>query len=168
MTLSTLVGFEEHTDPLEFHVWCITNLLNAPDAKFDVIGENGKALTDTYRYGHNTIMNEPSQGLDAWLITHHNNGAVIDWGEPEDEEMAEYYKEINRPTLSVYADFDTAYGFHGLDRTTGRIIGCTDLHRGYIARIIDEYAAPRGLTVWWQNEYTGEWHKDIEGLVDFR
>lgn len=162
MTLSTLVGFEEYTDPQEFHDWINRELLGAPYAKYDVIGPEGKYLTSTYRYGHNTVMNEPSQGLDAWAITHHNNGEVIDWGEGDDE-MTAYHEEMNRPTLSVYVDFDTAYGYRS--ESGG---GCTDLHRDYICRIIDEYATPRGLTVWWQNEYTGEWHKDIEGLVDFR
>lgn len=163
MTLSTLVGFEEYTDPQEFHDWINRELLWAPHAQFDLNGPEG----NEWGSWQNTIVNRPSQGLDAWAITHHNNGEVIEWEsylaegeEPEDEAL--------EPALRVYVDFDTAYGYRKFDPVTGERMGCTDLHREFICRIIDEYATPRNLTVWWHNEFTGEWFKDIAGLVDFR
>lgn len=158
MTLSTLVGFEEYTDPQEFHDWINRELLWAPSARFDVYGPKGTE----HGYWQNTIANQPSQGLDAWAITHHNNGEVIEW-ESHLVEGEEPHDVAEEPDLRVYTDFDTAYSYRD-----NRGFDCTDLHRYYITRIIDEYATPRDLTVWWQNEYTGEWHKDIEGLVDFR
>jgi hypothetical protein len=167
MTLSTLVGFEEYTDPQEFHDWINRELLGAPHAKYDVIGPEGKYLTDTYRYGHNTMMNDPGQGLDAWAITYHNNGAVIEW-ESHLAEGEEPEEDEDEPALRVYTDFDTPNGYRKFDPVTGERMGCTDLHREFICRIIVEYATPRNLTVWWHNEFTGGWFKDIEGLVDFR
>jgi hypothetical protein len=159
MTLSTYIGVVEPVDPAELHAWANEHLLGV---------KNPAMSTDATE-----IANEPGQGFYAWLITHHNNGEPIVWFDPTPkdetpsyydsreeylqelkEEEAEYY--TGHPTLSSYMDFDTAYSFRE------GAMGCTELHVMYLIKFAKEFAEPRGLTVWWRNEYDGTWHEGLD------
>lgn len=143
MTLSTLVGFQGQVDPEELHAWVNTHLLNEPDAIIDRLWSQ-----------ENTIANRGWQGFNAWVITHHNNGELFIWDVYDDEDGA------TGPDVHAYVDFDTAYGYRGPDGED-----CNTLHATYIVRLFNEFATPRGLKLFWQNEYTGEWFEGITRLT---
>ena len=155
MTLSTLVAITAPVDATEIHAWANRELLRAPDAEHSV--------------GSGEIANAPGQGLDAWLITRHNDGAPINWRQilyvpdekPDYEDDDDYARECARADAMAEAwavlDFDTAYGYvsDGKD--------CGGLHAEYIARICQKVGPEH---VRWQNEFTGEWHDGLDGLAD--
>lgn len=141
MTLSTKVFLSGGpVDPEELLAWINVNLLDAPDAirsDFDA------------GVGAPTISNRVGQGLDAWVIITHNNGDPINYAQHPRDAVAEI-------------DFDTAYGFRGPNGE-----GCSALHAGYIRRLLAEYVEPRGLTLAWQDEFTGAIYSGADGLEQF-
>lgn len=168
MTLSTYVAFTSPVDPRELHDWVNRELLGATDPRVEV--------------DETSIGNAPGQGFDAWAITKHNNGKPIVWLERVDvatatrpswydndqewfaalEDEERWYSKYPSNTYA-YVDFDTAYGY----RENG--MNCTMLHASYIVRLFKEFAEPRGIDIYWRNEYTGEWYKNLDaaGLEDF-
>jgi hypothetical protein len=159
VTLATRIGFEEYTDPLKLHQWVNKVLLQAVNPVYTVTGPEG--IESSYglgAYDHSTVRNRVAQGFDALVSTHHNEGQPVVWSDSDDPEDLEYYAEF--PELRVYVVFDTAYGFRGPRNET-----CTDLHNSYITKMLTEF---HDLTLWWQNEYTGDWFKGADGLDEFR
>jgi hypothetical protein len=94
-------------------------------------------------------MNEPDQGLPAWLMLEHNDG------EPIADEIDE---ECGAPPAG-YAEvsFDTAYGYQGEHGES-----CTQLHALLVVQVTS-WLAVRRYGWAWQNEYTGEWHDTVTG-----
>lgn len=109
------------------------------------------------------IKHPPFQGLAAWLWLKHNNGDPLLQTEWEDEEEKEYF--LSSPLHNGYAhivvDLDTGYAYSG---PTGE--SCSGLHARLIAQL-GVWLKERGCTWMWQNEYTGDWSVEFEGLAEF-
>jgi hypothetical protein len=153
----TKVGLRGDVDARDLFLWINTHLLNAESPLFV---EHGPSVS-----GDCSFRNRPGQGFSAWLDVTHRNGEEIVYL-PEDttgwdQDDIDYHSEY--PTgVRAMASFDTAYGYRGPNGE-----GCSMLHAAFIAALIERYASPRGLSVVWQNEFTGEWHEGTDGLNEF-
>jgi hypothetical protein len=110
--------------------------------------------------GTRWLMNEPGQGFPAWFIVRYGADAPIK------EDLSDWEDELpeNMPVeYSISLSFDTTYGYQADNGA-----GCSDLHAWIISELapwLDE----RGLTWYWENEFTGEWFRgryDLDQLGD--
>jgi hypothetical protein len=110
--------------------------------------------------GRRTLMNEPSQGLNAWLMLHYRaEGPLQKAGD-----HARYCEDCEEPEgcatpCWVEVSFDTSYGYKGPEGD------CGDLHARIIAELghwLDEL----GVDWSWMNEFTGEVHHRYDGLAN--
>lgn len=179
MTLNTSIAIGKPTNVRELFDFCNT-LLEAPA---DVAWKQGDC---DYRVGQKQIMNEPMQGLPAWLWIYYGIGGPMvhvhdKWCEVEVgpakwdktgeaqvtvEQVAEHDAYVSGdPTQNGWAaievTFDTAYGYRGPGGET-----CSQLHANLIARL-GAWLDRRGLPWKWQNEYTSEWFDGYDGLSEF-
>lgn len=133
---------------------------------------------DRHTYGETPggLSNAPGQGLPAWLMLYHGNGAPL----TTPEQAAAHDDDCNMPESKYYepteplcdgthtyrracwltVSFDTAYGY-----SDQRGYGCGDLHAEYIARL-GQWLDSIGVRWEWQNEFTGEVHSGYDRLGD--
>lgn len=181
MTLDTSIAIGRPLPVREVFDFCNT-LIGAPTT----VKWKQEDCTSSHRAGQKQILNEPMQGLPAWLWIYYGQDGPMrhtcdkwcatevgpaKWDETGErfhdaEEVAEHAKWIaSNPTENGWAaievTFDTAYGYHGANGET-----CSQLHARLIAQLgawLDKRDAP-----WkWQNEYTGEWFDGYDGLAEF-
>lgn len=150
MTLSTDVWIHDEIDvPSVFHK--CRELLGAGD---DIKWKDSPGWgSDEDR---RVLMNNPGQGLDAWLMVHFRPGKPLttqEVSEQHTEDCEHWDDECHwyHPTACwCSVDFDTTYGYEGPDGE-----GCGALHAKLLARLgvwLDE----QGVTWSWTNEFTGE------------
>jgi hypothetical protein len=151
MTLSTHIRIIEPTPVRPLFDEC-RRLLRAEEAEF----EDG-----LQKWGpcNRRLENKLGQGFPAWL--------VVTYG--ADGPLLEYEDVVNDPALtdqdhvyypgpaSIDVMFDTAYGYKGLNGAS-----CSDLH-AYLVVHLGWWLSGQGLTWYWQNEFTGEWHCGMGG-----
>lgn len=162
MTLDTRVYVLDQIDPQEVFTLCRA-LIGAEDRH-------------TYRETPGGLSNDPGQGLPAWLMLHHGNGAPL----TTQEQAAAHDDDCNMPGTPYYTpdepdcdgnhtyrhpnwltvSFDTTYGY-----SDARGYGCGDLHAEYVARL-GQCLDSRGVQWRWQNESTGEVHSGYDRLTD--
>lgn len=156
MTLSTHVAIGPGIPAREVFTYCRA-LLNTPDSVPIEEGPSDEHPGWSHRAGQRWLNHPCGVGLDAWLWLHYGpDGPMVhhpceECGDPEhDEWVAGDPTENGQAAIDV--DLDTAYGYRG---PTGE--SCSALHARLVAQLgawLDE----RGVTWWWKNEYTGEWH----------
>lgn len=151
MTLDTRIKLDQYVDIHELRDWINLNLLDAPNA---IPGTTDATNAD----------NQLGQGLAAWLMIEGKEGALMAHERDEEWDDDESWERTQlTPEGYVTISFDTAYGY----KDNGE--GCTQLHVRYLTLLNNEFLAPRGIGMWWRNEYRGEWYKglDEEGLRQF-
>lgn len=144
MTLDTRIYVQSEVDHRSLFLKC-NQLLRA--------GENVRSSDDGA-----CIMNEPEQGLDAWLMIHYGSPLRATVEHDDDCDPDCDYAGHVVPCWSEVS-FDTAYSYSGPDG------GCGNLH----ARLVAELGAwldERGASWSWQNEFTGEIFERYEGLTE--
>lgn len=180
MTFNTTIVIGNPLPVRELFDFC-NGLLGAPaDVKWK------QQDCDGNRLGQREILNEPMQGLPAWLWIYygadgpmrhaHTKYCATEVGPAKWDDdgkypvtandIAEHEAEIAAdPTRNGWAaievTFDTAYGYVADDGTR-----CTQLHARYVAQF-GAWLDKRGAPWRWQNEYTGEWFDGYDGLRDF-
>ena len=135
MTLNTKVFIHDRIDYRELFVKCN-----------QLIGANEGTR---YRDRSDCLMNEPAQGLCAWLFVYHGANRTPYRHQPD--------PECDRPACWAEIALDTAYGYSGPEG------GCGSLH----ARILSELApwlASKDVGWSWQNEWTGNIYQGTDGL----
>lgn len=151
MTLSTRVAIIEPTPVRAVFDEC-RRLIGGGGAKFR------HDPRPTNRAG-GMYMNEPEQGLPAWLIVCYGVEAPL---LPDDEGGYDEEDRSSWPSAtgwSIEVDFDTAYGYRAENGA-----GCSDLH-AWLVRELGRWLTERGLTWLWYHEYTGEWHPSSDPVT---
>ena len=115
-----------------------------------------------FREDDDSIRNEPSQGLDAWLwIYARPEGPLVTPEQAaahnEDCEGEDNCSWAHDRACWAKVSFDTAYSYQGPEG------GCGDLHTRYVADL-GQWLDGKGIRWQWQNEFTGELHWGFEGL----
>lgn len=137
MTLSTDVLVTRAAMPDAVWDFVKRELLHRPDY----------VSSDEVKDGRTERWGTPGQGALAWAIMKwFPDGPVPAVEFTYDDDTEEVGEEVIAHG-SVLLDFDTAYGFHQGGA------GCGDLHAYFILRLFGEFG-----TLWWRNEFTGEWH----------
>jgi hypothetical protein len=130
----------------------------------------------TFRETAGCISNNPGQGLPAWLMLYHGDGAPLHTAEQaaaHDGDCnvpgADYYEPTEalcdgthayRRACWLTVSFDTAYGY-----SDDRGYGCGDLHAEYVARL-GQWLDSIGVRWEWMNEFTSEVHSGYDRLSD--
>jgi hypothetical protein len=181
MTLSTDIYINQPIDHRKVHAR-INEILGIADPKisdnpeFDhwEYDENGKPARKVYKGAGSqwTLMNEPGQGFDAWvLVDYRPEGPLVgpEGGHDGDcqlpgNESAWPYAEDGPCTYRrhfphwVRVNMDTTYGYKD------EFGGCSDLHARVILRF-GQWLEDQGITDWeWHNEYTGDTYRRFDGL----
>lgn len=144
MTLSTRIAIIEPTPVREVFDEC-RRLIGGQEAAY-------KHNEHSKTYGHGVYMNEPGQGLPAWLIVHYGVDAPL---MPDDESDYEDDDRSSSPSpngWSIEIDFDTTYGYQADNGA-----GCSDLH-AWLIQELGRWCKDRDLTWCWYHEFTGTWH----------
>lgn len=165
MTLDTRMYVLDRVDHRAMFQRC-QELIGATDAR------TSDEQDPTYRNGQRivepgspwTLMNEPGQGLSAWLMMHYRPGAPLRSAE-QAAGHDEYCEEDcsgreHRPACWLEISFDTAYGYRGPGGE-----GCGDLHARVVAEL-GQWLDKAGVRWSWRNEFTGEVHTGYDRLVD--
>jgi hypothetical protein len=161
VTLDTRINIIDPTPPAAVFAFCRALL--------------GAADRHTHTATERCLSNDPGQGLPAWLMLYHGNGAP----RVTAEQAATHDGDCNMPGNTYYepdepqcdgryhdragwieVSFDTAYGY-----SDDRGYGCGDLHAEYVARL-GQWLDSLGVRWEWQNEFTGEWHTGYDRLGD--
>jgi hypothetical protein len=155
MTLSTDLVIIEPTNPRKVFDFALSLLAEDFDGEptwdYTRKGEgNPKYPASTSHYATTC-----GQGLAAWLFVHHADDGPLT--------IADEYREDDEPRPPcdkhcIRIDWDTGYSYRGKNGE-----GCGDLHARMVATV-GHWLDEQGLTWWWQNEFTGEWHRGAEGL----
>lgn len=154
MTLDTRILVLDQVDAKELFAYCR-----------ELLG-----CTDQHEFSDRDgcLSNRPGQGLPAWLMLYHGNGAPLRTA----EQHAAHDTDCNLPGNEYYdadedhcdgthayrracwADisFDTSYGY-----SDQRGFGCGDLHAEYVAKV-GQWLDAKGIRWEWVNEFTGEIH----------
>jgi hypothetical protein len=114
--------------------------------------------------------NELGQGLPAILDVEFREDAPV----ASTEQAAEHTEDCewdvkqgsscdwNHPVVcGILISLDTAYGY------TDSYGGCSVLHARYIVDFYTNFVLPRGLSLRWKNEYSGEINEGIDGIEEF-
>jgi hypothetical protein len=152
MTLDTSIRILKPTDVKEIFFFC-RELLGCTDAHTWKENDNW--------CGNRCIRNDGMQGLPAWLIVTYGadgplNCLQCEYAKDEDED------HHNGPCQDAAIDisFDTGYRYRSANGATA-----SDLHDWLVTQI-GRWCDERSLPWIWQNEYTGEWHSEYEGISD--
>lgn len=154
MTLDTRVLITAPIDPTQ--LW---------DDVLEILAENFPQLVrvkdEVSAYGvpqgvtdSRTTQTVVGQGLPAWtMMTYRTSGEPF----PSYTQDAEDYDDP-KTFPAFYADlsFDTSYGFQDAYG------GCATLHARYLVHL-----AQKGYAFTWVNEFTGEPHEGLSGLMEF-
>jgi hypothetical protein len=166
VTLDTSVYVQGPVNPLAVFIKC-NQLLGAHEGvkcsdELDTIySSDAKSWLPGPPNGRRTLMNEPSQGLSAWLMLHYRaEGPLQKAG--EHSKYCDGPDECSQPDgcatpCWVEVSFDTTYSYRGPEG------GCGDLHARLVAELgrwLDELGADWS----WMNEFTGEIHHRYDGL----
>lgn len=109
-----------------------------------------------FRVTKSKIVNDPGQGLDAWLMVFANeDGTPV---HPVAEEVSPEFNPYPTPAHFARVTFDTGYAWRG---ALGE--DCSCLHASYIVRMHD-WLAEHNITMSWRNEYTGQISSGKEGI----
>lgn len=119
-------------------------------------GEHVPFTHEQEKYGpepHNMrYANQIGAGLHALLwLTYGADGPISDYPEAD-------YEGYVPPRASIDVTFDTAYAYRN---TRGG--GCSDLH-AWIVGELGQWLTARGLTWYWEHEYTGAWYQGAADL----
>lgn len=159
MTLCTSIAIGKPHNVREVFDFCRT-LLDTPDGTpFE------QRVCGDWRPGQREIYNPPGIDLAAWLWIYYgaDGPMIVPADDPEDPDEVDHVKST--PTKNGWAaievTFDTAYGYRGPDGES-----CSDLHARLVTAL-GQWCDARGLPWKWQNEYTGEWHDQYDGLAEF-
>lgn len=157
MTLNTSIFLTGPVDAHELQRFVNTVLLKAPDAETKDEPDTDwqtKEPTGTW-----SLDNLPGQGFDAWMmITYRPDGELATEDVWDDDDG---YRWLAQKKCTVEISFDTPYGGRSRDG-----LDCTTLHSAYIVALF-HWAQERGITLEWQNEYTGDYFEGLNGLEDF-
>lgn len=149
MTLSTNVYLTGTVDAKTVFDFC-NDLMGADFARFS----NEKS-----HYGSGWhYMNEPGQGFNAWLSVYYNPDGQLSEKDVWIEDDGDRW--LDQKACTVMVNFDTGYAYRD------DFGGCADLHGRYIVAL-NRWAEDHGATLEWQNEFTGEYFKGLDGLADF-
>jgi hypothetical protein len=160
MTLSTNVLLSEYHEPRPLLDWINENLLQIDPSDIEESETN--------------IRNRIMQGFSAIVDIDHKKGETFagskygdindykrEYYESDEEFQAalDEFKEVEEgyQASRMHIDFDTAYGYQGPNGE-----GCSELHASFIFKL-REYL-PESTTIRWQNEFTGDWYVDLDGL----
>lgn len=146
MTLNTHIYLTGPVDAKEVFDFC-NGLLEAKNPVFD--NEESRWSKGVWRY-----MNEPGQGLNAWLTVAYRPDGPLATEDIYDEEW------LAQKACTVEISFDTGYSYRD------EFGGCSELHGRYI-RALKQWADDHGATLAWQNEFTGDVFDGLDGLEDF-
>lgn len=150
MTLSTDIYLTGPVDAKTVFDFC-NELMGSTSARFS----NEES---SWSKGQWSYMNEPGQGFNAWMGVYYSPDGPLaseDIWETDDD-----YRYLAQKACTVKVNFDTAYGYRD------DFGGCADLHGRYIVAL-NRWAEDHGATLEWQNEFTGEYFKGLDGLSDF-
>lgn len=115
-------------------------------------------MADRHRYRSDFIRTQIGQGLPGIVECKYIEGGrlEVEW---DDEDTDEPWQ--TQRACAAEISWDTAYGYKDNGLT------CTMLHVSALIHLRD--ALPEGVTMRWQNEFTGEWHDGLEeeDLKDF-
>lgn len=104
-------------------------------------------------------------GLSARCFMYYStDGSEIPIGRGETDNPAEEDWEKSLfyvPRAYIRLGFDTAYGYHGHNGE-----GCSQLH-GRIVTYLAGIVTTHGGEYVWKDEYTGEWHTDLNYVPEF-
>ena len=150
MTLSTYVYVKDKVDHRALFTKC-NQLIGADEGV-------------KFREDDDSIVNEPDQGLCAWLLIHYGTDAPYvttahaaahdEYCEPGCDGGGHYER-----ACWAKVNFDTAYSYHGPDG------GCGDLHARLVAEL-GKWMDDQGIDWEWRNEFTGEVHQRYDGLTE--
>jgi hypothetical protein len=114
--------------------------------------------------GHDLLQTVP-QGLPAWTCCwYRHDGSPVATDDRLEQFDARWHSEEDPPGIEqrkcqVEISWDTAYGY------SERGIGCTELHAR--ALVLLHSWLPEGVTLTWQNEFSGEIFDGLTGLEGF-
>lgn len=108
-------------------------------------------------YPYDYIGTEPGQGLPAWTDAKSSRESGLIYPDPPDDDGDVWG---DRQPWNVAVSWDTAYGYTG-----SRGESCSQLHGQ--ALVILHRSLPDGVTMRWENEFTGDWHDNLDGLAEF-
>lgn len=162
MTLNTRIYIQGPEDPESLY-----SFINP------LIGGN----SDTHvKRGEGSIYNAPDQGLAGWLEIDFGRDGGPYRAEGVHDEYCPVINELERQYLEpgeepscvasctpcwIKMSIDTAYSY------SDAYGGCTILHARLIVSLHEWLQQRNGTPFSWQNEYTGEVHKGLDGLDDF-
>jgi hypothetical protein len=158
MTLSTDIYLTGPVDAKEVFDFC-NSLMGAKNPSFS----NEESSWSEGRWSY---LNAPGQGYNAWMGVYYRPDGPLAaedvWVEDTDvwTEDGSVYRYLDQKACTVRINFDTGYGYRD------EFGGCSELHGRYIVAL-HRWAEDHGATLEWQNEFTGEYFKGLDGLSDF-
>ncbi len=161
MTLATSIRIVEPT-PVRPIFDQTRTLLGAGKATFRHV----RAGDTPWPSSNNTYHNDPGQGLPALLwVEYGPDGPLREYMDEDGKDCSDWYEcqppnHRHPPKASIEVMFDTAYGY----KRDGA--NCNDLH-AWLVLEMGRWLDAHSLTWYWQNEYTGEWHRGYEALAEF-
>lgn len=160
MTLDTTIAIDIPSEDPEAAAW---RLYHFARGLVDTPNDIKHAPLKPKEYGCRSIRNPMGIGLNAWMRVNYDHNLHEHGPDCEDPDEAKWIHSdpcsIGLATHEVL--FDTTYGYRGDNGET-----CSDLHARYIIAL-GRWCDQQGLKWWWQNEFTGEWHRGTEGLAEF-
>jgi len=114
-----------------------------------------------------TVSGQPGHGYPAWIwVEFRPDGQrmAATWISYDGREVSaeqESARTLWEPAADVIVHFDTSYGYRN-DRNDSE--NCNTLHARYILGLRKAFA---GAEMEWRDEYSGEWHSDLDGLREF-
>jgi hypothetical protein len=152
MTLDTKVIIQTPTDAREVFDFC-RSLLGCTNAN------PWRAIEPDGRWSLNPGWgNVLGQGLPALLKVQYGPDGPLQEMKYDDEGLEEVGVGPHDPAGFIEVSFDTAYSYRGLNGE-----GCGDLHSALVC-LLGAWCDQRHLPWIWCNEFTGEWHKGVDGL----
>lgn len=99
------------------------------------------------------IRTVAGQGLPAIVTSEHRGDAPVAAEDQYDDDG-----DLIRRSCQVVVSWDTGYGYsaHGM--------GCASLHAAALTLLHE--SLPAGVTMQWENEFTGEVHDGIDNVLD--
>lgn len=167
MTLNTRIAIQADTattiDPQEAFDLAIQALLAAGDEADKYPNVLRNEVSDGYwDDGSKELSTVIGQGLPGIIdVRFREDGPLYseDFFEADEVDGDEVEMRFVSPAALVCVSWDTGYAYdnHGM--------GCSELHARGILNLYQALAS-RGLTLTWQNEYSGTWHKASDGFND--
>ena len=153
MTLSTYIGILGGKATAQ-EAYDFINSFLVPKGRTAIVDTEGYCRDDTKYLG-----NAPGQQFPAWLgIRYREDGPLFAEDHYDEYDDEEPYLTSKACDFSI--NFDTGYGYHD------KYGGCADLHARYIIAL-NAWITAKGGSLWWKNEYSGEYFEGLNGLEEF-